>query len=196
MAKQNPSQGPIPVPDSTEPFWRTDLHELDSHRSTPELPTTCDILIVGAGFAGAALAHFIYEDNPTPPSVVILEAREACSGATGRNGGQLKPDTYFSLPKYIKKYGASAAVEVAKFEASQVQAVKALVEKERIDCEFTLTRTCDVILHEPLAAETEKAFKELKESGIANLQDVHFTGREAAERVRSFIIDPFFLFLR
>lgn len=79
-------QGPIPVPNSTKPFWRTQLHELDSHRSTPDLPTESEIVVVGAGFAGAALAHYLYADNPSPPSLVILEAREACSGATGRNG--------------------------------------------------------------------------------------------------------------
>ena len=87
-------QGPTPVPGATEPFWRTELHELDSHRSTPHLPEECDVLIVGAGFSGAALAHYLYEDNPSPPSTVILEAREACSGATGRNGMWLSPVTY------------------------------------------------------------------------------------------------------
>lgn len=79
-------QGPVPVPNSTKSFWRTELDELDSHRSTPDLPAECDVVIIGAGFAGSALAHYIYEDNPSPPSVVILEAREACSGATARNG--------------------------------------------------------------------------------------------------------------
>ncbi|KAM5343723.1 hypothetical protein ACJ41O_012260 [Fusarium nematophilum] len=175
--------GPIPVPDATQPFWRTELHQLDNHRSTADLPTECDVVIIGAGFAGASLAHYIYEDNPSPPSVVILEAREACSGATGRNGGHLKPDVYFNVPKYIKKYGVKAAVDVANFEASQVLAVKELVEKENIDCEFTLTRACDATLHEGLANETEEAFKELARSGVANLKDVHFTPREHAERV-------------
>lgn len=84
-------QGPIPVSDPTPSFWRTELDELDSHRSTSELPSECDIVIIGAGFAGAALSHYIYEDNPFPPSVVILEARQACSGATARNGKLLCP---------------------------------------------------------------------------------------------------------
>ncbi|KAK6227635.1 FAD dependent oxidoreductase [Colletotrichum tabaci] len=172
---------PIPVGNSTEPFWRTELHELDSHRSTEHLPAECDVLIIGAGFAGAALAHYIYEDNPSPPSVAILEAREACSGATGR--GQLKPDVYFNIPKYIEKYGVDAAVEVANFEASQVFAVKELVEKEEIDCDFTLTRTCDAILDEGLAVATEEAFTKLVESGVANLKDVHYTSRKQAEMV-------------
>src|SRR5689334_10722590 len=79
-------QGPMPVPNSTTPFWRTELHELDSHRSTEALPEEADIVIIGAGFSGTALAHHIYDGNASPPSVVILEAREACSGATGRNG--------------------------------------------------------------------------------------------------------------
>jgi ribulose 1,5-bisphosphate synthetase/thiazole synthase len=78
--------GPTPVPGSTKSFWRTDLDELDSHRSTPDLPAEADVVIIGAGFSGASLAHYLYEDNHNPPSVVILEAREACSGATGRNG--------------------------------------------------------------------------------------------------------------
>ena len=78
--------GPFPHPQSTLPFWRTQLHELDTHRSTEELPKKCDVLIIGAGYAGAATAYHLLKDNPSPPSVVILEARQACSGATGRNG--------------------------------------------------------------------------------------------------------------
>ncbi|EXJ83390.1 hypothetical protein A1O1_07012 [Capronia coronata CBS 617.96] len=171
------SQRPGPVPKSTTPFWRTERHELDTHRSTPELPEECDVLIIGAGFAGAALAHYIYEDNPSPPSVVILEAREACSG------GHLKPDVYFNMPKYIKKYGVKAAVEVSKFEASQVYAVKQLVEKEKIDCDFVLTRACDATLHKGLAEETDRAFAEMVKTGVTDFKDVYHARQEDAERV-------------
>lgn len=83
---QNPPF-PYPVPNSTVPFWRTQLHPLDSHRSTPELPKQCEILIIGAGYTGASMTHHLLEDNEAAgSSMVILEAREACSGATGRNG--------------------------------------------------------------------------------------------------------------
>ncbi|KAL2833328.1 FAD dependent oxidoreductase superfamily [Aspergillus cavernicola] len=172
-----------PVPNSTTPFWRTDLHELDGHRTTPDLPSECDILIIGAGFAGAALAHYIYEDNPSPPSVVILEAREACSGATGRNGGHMKPDVYYNVPKYIEKYGVRAAVDVARFEASQVYAVKELVEKEKIDCDFVLTRACDATLDPKLARDTHRAFTQLVKSGVADLKDVFYAHGKDAERL-------------
>ena len=98
----------------------------------------------------------------------------------------MKPDVYFSIPKHIKKYGASAAVEVAKFESSQVLAVKDLVEQEQIDCDFVLTRACDVILDEHLAKETEAAHSELVKSEIADFKEVHFTTRKHAERVCQF----------
>lgn len=97
----------------------------------------------------------------------------------------MKPDVYFGLPKHIKKYGVSAAVEVAQFEASQVLAVKDLVEQEQIDCDFVLTRACDATLDEGLARETEIAYAELVKSGVADLKDVHFTPRKDAERVRN-----------
>lgn len=82
----SPLENPFPVSSSTLSFWRTELHPLDNHRSTTELPAECDVLIIGAGYSGVATAYHLLEDNTTPPSIVILEAREACSGATGRNG--------------------------------------------------------------------------------------------------------------
>lgn len=81
---------PLPVANSTDSFWRSELHPIDDHRSTPELPSTVDIAVVGAGYAGASVVYHILRQSKDkgvpPPSIVILEARQACSGATGRNG--------------------------------------------------------------------------------------------------------------
>ncbi|GAB7351047.1 hypothetical protein MBLNU459_g1529t1 [Dothideomycetes sp. NU459] len=172
---------PYPVANPIVPYWRTELHEFDSHRTTADLPKECDVLIIGAGYSGASTAYHLLDENPSPPSIVILEAREACSGATGRNGGHLKPDVYFQVPKYQKLFGNEAAAEIARFEASQVYAVKDLVEKENIDCDFTLTRAVDVCLDEEHAAKCKLEFDQLVADKVASVRDVQYAQGRAAE---------------
>ncbi|KAF7557256.1 hypothetical protein G7Z17_g822 [Cylindrodendrum hubeiense] len=121
-------QDRAPVPKPVPSFWNAEPRALDDYRSTAELPLVSDVVIVGGGFAGVGTAYHLLKDNPDPPSIVLLEARKLCSGATGRNGGHVKPDTYYNVPKYTKLYGATAAAELAAFEASHVLAVKSLVE--------------------------------------------------------------------
>lgn len=95
----------LPVPNATIPFWRTDLDPLDSHRSTEELPSHCDILVIGAGYAGASTVHHILKQQTSPLKILLLEAREACSGASGRNGMYLllvkKKTNYMYLKNHL-----------------------------------------------------------------------------------------------
>ncbi|KAH7148212.1 FAD dependent oxidoreductase-domain-containing protein [Dactylonectria macrodidyma] len=182
MSKSNqqdraPAHNPVPS------FWNAEPRTLDHHRSTPELPSVTDIIIIGGGFAGVATAYHLLKDNPSPPSIVILEARGLCSGASGRNGGHVKPDTYYNVPKYTKLYGSAAAAELAAFEASHVLAVKDLVESENLDCDFHLTRAVDVYLDPEHASRTEAAYRELVKAGVVNLRDVAFVSKDDAERV-------------
>jgi len=87
-----PNNCRLPLPNSTLSFWRTELHELDTH-FTEVLPSTCDVIIVGGGYAGISAAYHLLCAAETKidasQKVVLLEAREACSGATARNGMSL-----------------------------------------------------------------------------------------------------------
>jgi monoamine oxidase len=84
---QTPKCFPGPAAGYTQSFWRTQPDPLDSHQSTPELPTEADILIIGGGYVGASAAyHLLSDQKEAAPRVVLVEARELCSGATGRNG--------------------------------------------------------------------------------------------------------------
>lgn len=81
-------KGPLlPVPGATIPYWRTQPHWVDEYRSSEQLPSECDIAIIGTGMAGVATAYHIAKlASGAKPSIVLLEARQVCSGATGRNG--------------------------------------------------------------------------------------------------------------
>ncbi|KAI3401090.1 hypothetical protein diail_235 [Diaporthe ilicicola] len=173
----------LPVANATLPFWRTELHELDAFRSSEVLPSECDILVIGAGYAGVSTLYHLLDskDAPDPSRIVMLEAREACSGASGRNGGHIKPDVYYNILKYTKKYGAANAAAFARFEAKNVLAVKELVEREKIDCDFVLTRALDVYLDEAHAKSTYAAYQELRRLGVLNLGDVHYSEGQDAE---------------
>ncbi|KAH7159430.1 hypothetical protein B0J13DRAFT_592120 [Dactylonectria estremocensis] len=143
------SQSAFPRPNGMSSFWRSQTGELDEHRSTPELPNRSDVVIVGAGYSGAALAtHLLAKRGDRIPSILVLEARQLCSGATGRNDGHLKPDSYYSIARLAKEYGLEAAAEVANFEAANfeaanVDAVADFIRDQDIDCDFVLTRAID-----------------------------------------------------
>ena len=98
-------------------------------------------------------------------------------------GGHLRPDVYFGMSGYIERYGLDAAVEISNHEVAHLQAIKELVEKEQIDCDFTLSRTFDVFLDEELAHKTKEAYDALVTKGLTSIQDVHFTPAKYAERV-------------
>lgn len=186
---------PQPAKGSTKPFWRTSLHPLDTHQTTPNLPSETDILIIGGGYAGASAAYHLFPENQaaTPPSVVLLEARELCSGATGRNGGHLRPDLYSITSRYIERYGLEAAVEVVRFEISHVKEIVDLVAREEIDCELTLTRSLDIYLDEGELQEKKKFVDYLRAQNLDFMDDVKYLSETEAQEVSEI---PIILFIR
>ncbi|KAK3066239.1 hypothetical protein LTR53_017499 [Teratosphaeriaceae sp. CCFEE 6253] len=120
--------------------------------------TVCDIAIIGAGLSGVATAYHLSEQaGINPPSIVILEARQVCSGATGRNGGHCKVKST-TLQSVSEKHGPTRANEFAKFVNDQIHALKRTVEKEKLDCEFELRRSYDVFLDADEADNVEAGF--------------------------------------
>lgn len=82
----------FPRDNPTTSYWQDPPDEIANTRVTEELPEKADIVIIGSGISGAAIAWNLLEDvrngdrEPDAQRIVMLEARQACSGATGRNG--------------------------------------------------------------------------------------------------------------
>jgi FAD dependent oxidoreductase len=79
----SPQPCPLPTPNSTKSFWHSEPDQfLLGHRSTPNLPIYAKTVVIGSGITGASAARYFNE--LFTDSVLMLEAREACWGATGR----------------------------------------------------------------------------------------------------------------
>ena len=143
-------------------------------------------MIIGAGYAGASLAYHLQEkskSSTSQPSITILEAREACSGATGRNGGHLKPDPFSRAGNVIDKYGAKAAEQVASFEIRHVKEITDIVRRENIDCDFVVTRATDVCLYDKANHSMKAKLDRLNDEGLSIVDDVFYSPEKTAEGV-------------
>lgn len=82
-----------------------------------------------------------------------------------------------------------AGAEIAEFEIAHVQALKELILREKIDCDFTLTRTCDVWNNQDAADEAKAVYDRLcLKPELSYMEDVQFTTGEDAETVSSVLL--------
>lgn len=75
--------------------------------------------------------------------------------------------------KHTDKFGAAAADEIARFVWAQSTALKQVIEKEDIDCEFELRRSYDVFKSEDEAARMETKWKEYLSKDCEWTTNVH-----------------------
>nr|POE48976.1 putative oxidoreductase ordl [Quercus suber] len=178
-------QGPFPVSNATVPYWRCQLHPIDEYRSTVDLPAECDIAIIGAGMSGVAAAYHISQISGfSRPSMVMLEAREVCSGATGRNGGHVKIKST-SQQNLVRKVGLPAANQFSAMVQRVIHGLQDVVKREKLDCEFELRRTVDAFLDTNDAYVVERQWFKSVEAGEAWTRELDFVPRSRAEQVTS-----------
>ena len=79
------SQTPgIPVPNPTPSYWTHPPSPIANHIPS-NIPTQADVVIIGSGITALSVARtLLLESRNKPLKLLMLEARETCSGATGR----------------------------------------------------------------------------------------------------------------
>ena len=116
---------------------------LERFGSTTAVPEYANVVIIGSGLSGTSVAHHL-ANAPNPTSIVMLEAREVCSGATGRNGGHLAPNLYTDYLSYCKLYGQEQAALHVELQIQNYQAIQRVIELLGIDCEFNRQEGLDI----------------------------------------------------
>jgi glycine/D-amino acid oxidase-like deaminating enzyme len=172
-----------PVPNPIESYWLSEPHKLRDVRSTPNLPSHCTIAIIGSGMAGITTAYHILSQDPSL-EVVVLEARELCSGATARNGGHSKVKTA-TLASLALAEGPEAADEMQTYVEGVIQGLKRIVEDEDLDCEFELRRSFDVFTDEAESVRLKKIYDESRAAGRSWTKNTHFIDGQYVEQVTS-----------
>ncbi|KAJ5114145.1 hypothetical protein N7456_002679 [Penicillium angulare] len=183
MSTEN-KQG-FPAHNPLTSYWLKDPHPLASFRSSENVPDECDIAIIGTGLAGVATAYHILSDpdiSAIKPNIVLLEARKACSGATGRNGGHLKLATWVAR-QTILNFGQEAAEEVVEHQLKQLSALHDVAAKENIDCELRVTRSFDIFFDESHASEMREFVTACKEKGVAWAEHIEWIEASISDQV-------------
>lgn len=174
----------LPVPNPVPSYWLSQPHKYSNLRSTPDLPGECEIAIIGSGMAGVTTAYHLFKRANPPTSVVILEARDLCSGATARNGGHSKIKLS-TLASQIPKLGPAGVDELQAFVQGVIASLKQVTEDERLDCEFEIRRSFDVQLDSEDSAALQEIYETSRKAGHAWTREVGFAPAKYVEQVTS-----------
>jgi len=165
------------------PFWLD-----DPNRPTPEPELTetlsTDLLVIGAGFTGLWTALLAKEENAAR-DVVILEADEVATGATGRNGGFLDASIthgfYNGLSRWPRELPALLALGIANLDE-----IEGTIQRLGIDCDYLRTGDIDMAT-EPY--QIDQMYEELE---IAAPYQTNFQFLEY-DQVQSIVKSPIFI---
>ncbi|KAF3491935.1 uncharacterized protein GIQ15_01452 [Arthroderma uncinatum] len=137
----------LPRDSPTVSYWQDPPDGIAHFRSTPKLPESADVVIVGSGISGACIAYYILSRSPAA-NVIILEARQACSGASGRNAA----------------VGIEEAVKIARLEYDNIKQVHAFAREHGISCESRELETVDIIYDQTVWDESVRTIDQMRKA--------------------------------
>ena len=119
---------------SHDPYWWD-----AAPRESPieaELPKSCDVVIIGAGYAGLSAALTLARAGR---SVVVLDALAPGEGASSRSGGMIGHGHRLSYTKLIERFGPQKAGDLIREGMASLEFAKALIVDETIDAQLQVS---------------------------------------------------------
>ncbi|CDM26607.1 hypothetical protein CBS147339_6379 [Penicillium roqueforti] len=128
----------LPQSSTTSSFWTRNPHNFS--QGAKHLRKEADIVIIGSGITGASIARNLLQNcasqhsSTSHPSIVMLEARTVCSGATGRNGGHIL-ETADEYSRFADVLGVDAARNLIRFRLAHLREMLTVAEELGITAE-------------------------------------------------------------
>jgi glycine/D-amino acid oxidase-like deaminating enzyme len=123
------------------PYWYDDVDEPDSN-PTLVRNESCDLCIVGGGYTGLWTAIIAKERDPDR-DVVLIDAHEIGSGASGRNGGFMESSLTHGIANGQARFPAELEL-LEQLGLQNLDAIENAIHRYDIDCDYERTGVIDV----------------------------------------------------
>lgn len=147
------------------PFW---FEDHDAPDSNPTLVRTesCDLCVVGGGYTGLWTAVIAKERDPSR-DVVLIEAHEIGSAASGRNGGFMESSLTHGVANGQLRFPDEIEL-LEELGLENLDEIESAIARYGIDCDYERTGVIDVATdrHPPsYLEELRDDFGQLRELG-------------------------------
>ena len=123
------------------PYW---FEDADEPPSNPTLvrTETCDLCIVGGGYTGLWTAIIAKERDPSR-DIVLIDAHEIGSAASGRNGGFMDASLTHGIANGQKRFPEEIAL-LEELGVANLNEIEAAIKRYEIDCDYERTGLIEV----------------------------------------------------
>ncbi|KZT07172.1 FAD dependent oxidoreductase [Laetiporus sulphureus 93-53] len=180
---------PLPVPNSTKSFWidSPGANPLAGEGSEGPLTEQADVCIIGSGITGVSAAYhlgnaLVAAGVTEPVKVVILEARDFCSGATGRNGGHLTPAVFSGFKQLAASFGTDDALRAFALEHHTASSILQIIKDHTLESAVDLVEGghVDLMFSPEEVADVQADYDAAKLAGI-DLSNVEWMDKAEVE---------------
>lgn len=119
--------------DIGRPYWWDEAAPVPAKDPLPE---RCDVLVIGAGYAGLSAAIAAHDAGAR---VAVVDAVDPGAGASTRNGGMFGAHPRLGWETLASRFGADVADGVFAEAAPALAWAKDLIRQESIDCDLQQT---------------------------------------------------------